>query len=301
LASIPHRQRHNWEPRQHHPPAGLHPGLQRNAHWDNAARQRNDADADAAAWTHPRALFRWLPPSAILTAKLHVPEPWNVQTAAADVDLDNMKLAGLPAAAAASTAVSYVLKDLLVAGQCLDVRSRAFPNGLQLTLRPADEAPDARTEPASDTLVMQNLGYWQLKAQPGLWRLQLAAGRASALYRILNPSGGGNASASVAAAAAAAAAGDGGAAALAALSKRDRKALLRAYARAEKAQRRAAQQQRVAAAEAYLRQHGGGAAAATAEGGEGERESKRKRKKRAKDKERKATRRSGGSDSSSGS
>ena len=33
---------------------------------------------------------------------------------------------------------------------------------------------------------MQNLGYFQLKANPGVWRLSLAEGRAAALYTILD-------------------------------------------------------------------------------------------------------------------
>ena len=38
-----------------------------------------------------------------------------------------------------------------------------------------------------DTLVMANLGYWQMKLSPGVWYLQLARGRSSDLY-ILNES-----------------------------------------------------------------------------------------------------------------
>jgi len=158
------------------------------------------ASGSPLSWKHPRALFRWLPPAAVLTAKLLVPEPWNVQTASAAADLDNLRLSD--AGPALSASASFVLRDLMVAGQCLDVASRAFPNGLQLTLRQATSAAAAAAGSASsyysDTLVMQNLGYWQLKAAPGLWSLQLAEGRASDLFRILNPS----ASASAAAAAA---------------------------------------------------------------------------------------------------
>jgi UDP-glucose:glycoprotein glucosyltransferase len=35
-----------------------------------------------------------------------------------------------------------------------------------------------------DTLVMQNLGYFQLKASPGLWELSIAPGRSRDLYQI---------------------------------------------------------------------------------------------------------------------
>ena len=35
-----------------------------------------------------------------------------------------------------------------------------------------------------DTLVMANLGYWQMKVSPGVWYLQLAPGRSADLYEL---------------------------------------------------------------------------------------------------------------------
>ncbi|RRT32586.1 hypothetical protein B296_00059171 [Ensete ventricosum] len=35
-----------------------------------------------------------------------------------------------------------------------------------------------------DTLVMANLGYWQMKVSPGVWYLQLAPGRSADLYAL---------------------------------------------------------------------------------------------------------------------
>ena len=35
-----------------------------------------------------------------------------------------------------------------------------------------------------DTLVMANLGYWQMKVSPGVWHLQLAPGRSADLYEL---------------------------------------------------------------------------------------------------------------------
>lgn len=50
------------------------------------------------------------------------------------------------------------------------------PRGLQLIL-------GTKTTPhLVDTLVMANLGYWQMKVSPGVWYLQLAPGRSSELY-----------------------------------------------------------------------------------------------------------------------
>ncbi len=36
---------------------------------------------------------------------------------------------------------------------------------------------------------MANLGYFQLKAKPGLWQLQLAPGRSREVYRLHSSSG----------------------------------------------------------------------------------------------------------------
>lgn len=38
-----------------------------------------------------------------------------------------------------------------------------------------------------DTLVMSNLGYFQLKAGPGVYNLSLASGRSQELYRVVQP------------------------------------------------------------------------------------------------------------------
>lgn len=48
------------------------------------------------------------------------------------------------------------------------------PRGVQLQLLPLSAPPEAR--PLVDTLVMSNLGYFQLKSGPGLWKLKLAPG-----------------------------------------------------------------------------------------------------------------------------
>ncbi|MCO5110351.1 MAG: hypothetical protein M9929_05840 [Burkholderiaceae bacterium] len=139
------------------------------------------ATVPIAATARPAATFGWLPASPILTFKLHVPESWNTQAAVAEVDLDNMRVGDLPHS---STAVEYLLKDVLVAGTCADAGTGLIPNGLQLTLSPSGGGGGGVH---SDTLVMQNLGYWQLKGAPGLWQLALASGRATELYDILAP------------------------------------------------------------------------------------------------------------------
>jgi UDP-glucose:glycoprotein glucosyltransferase len=47
-----------------------------------------------------------------------------------------------------------------------------------------------KTHTQVDTLVMQNLGYFQLKASPGLWELSIAPGRSRDLYQIASATSG---------------------------------------------------------------------------------------------------------------
>lgn len=69
---------------------------------------------------------------------------------------------------------------MFVSGHCSE-KGRDPPRGLQLILG-TKERPHL-----VDTLVMANLGYWQMKVSPGVWYLQLAPGRSSELYRFKEP------------------------------------------------------------------------------------------------------------------
>ena len=66
----------------------------------------------------------------------------------------------------------------LCLGQCFDVRSDQPTPGLQFVLGSATH-PDL-----FDTIVMANLGYFQLKAGPGAWLMRLREGRSRDLYNI---------------------------------------------------------------------------------------------------------------------
>jgi len=150
------------------------------------------------------ARFTSLPHQHTLTVRMDTPEPWNVQSSVAQQDIDNLRcsasLCGDPASTRGkdSTSVTYALKNVLVAGQCFEGTGAASsgryntpPNGLQLTLSAAKEGRSASSPSSSqtsyaDTLVMQNLGYFQLQANPGLFVLNTAQGRATELY-LLQP------------------------------------------------------------------------------------------------------------------
>lgn len=175
-----------------------------------------------------RATFEGLPTEHTLTVRPDVPEAWNVQATAAVQDIDNLQCDAVSCGDPYShlvkeqeledsnepivdydydlTKIMFTLKTLLVAGQCFEevMSHMKPPSGLQLLLQPEDmreaipvEASSTDTQTAissaqavytSDTLVMNNLGYFQLQAnQPGLFKIVLAPGRASSLYVISLP------------------------------------------------------------------------------------------------------------------
>jgi UDP-glucose:glycoprotein glucosyltransferase len=125
--------------------------------------------------------FNKLPIRPILTMKIDTPEAWNVQIRASQHDLDNLRVD--PENAAGTVSAAFQLESLLVYGQCQESSEDHYvaPNGLQLVL--TRELGDHKLY--RDTLVMKNLGYFQLQATPGVWDLQLADGRATELYQIL--------------------------------------------------------------------------------------------------------------------
>lgn len=143
-------------------------------------------------------LFQSLPPSLVLTTRVDTPEAWNVQTRQALQDLDNLKCeqgeTGLVCGdreGSSHTSAELVLKNLLVSGQCFDAKLLEPVNGLQLVLVDGLEGAEGGEETAgrrqhhSDTLVMQNNAYFQLRADPGIWKVRLAEGRARELYEVV--------------------------------------------------------------------------------------------------------------------
>ncbi|KAI8470132.1 MAG: hypothetical protein J3K34DRAFT_469371 [Monoraphidium minutum] len=150
----------------------------------------------------PSVYFSRLPPKRVMTLNLEVPEAWLVEATKAvhDLDnlrlatkavhdLDNLRLADVPEAVAYA---EYELEAVMLTGSCTEAlgqgRRGAPPRGLELQLgTPA-------TPRIEDTLVMSTMGYFQLKASPGLWQLGVAPGRsrrAGDLYGIVAPGQGG--------------------------------------------------------------------------------------------------------------
>ncbi|KAL7520848.1 hypothetical protein ACHAWX_005549 [Stephanocyclus meneghinianus] len=188
----------------------------------------------------PTALFSNLPSNHLLTVRMDVPEPWDLQQAFSVQDADNLRCdarygcgdeayllanAGgeIPEGTQAPngrielTHMEYTLKSLLFFGQCYDASTNSPPNGLQLTLDRSKlkdsssnsvnemqveidgstfrtshgDGIEAPTSPHdhTDTLVMKTVGYWQLRANPGIWTLQIEKNsRGAEIYHMIDGS-----------------------------------------------------------------------------------------------------------------
>ncbi|KAA3462915.1 UDP-glucose:glycoprotein glucosyltransferase-like isoform X2 [Gossypium australe] len=121
----------------------------------------------------PKAFFANMPLSKTLTMNLDVPEPWLVEPIIAIHDLDNIYLENL--GDTRTLQAVFELEALVLTGHCAE-KDHGPPRGLQLILGTEN------TPHLVDTIVMANLGYWQMKVHPGVWYLQLAPGRSSELY-----------------------------------------------------------------------------------------------------------------------
>lgn len=135
--------------------------------------------ADSSFSPGPMAKFLDMPQSPLFTLNLNTPESWMVESVHTRYDLDNIYLQEVDTIVAAE----YELEHLLLEGHCFDVSSGQPPRGLQFTLGTASEPVIV------DTIVMANLGYFQLKANPGAYILKLRKGRSDEIYRIYSHDG----------------------------------------------------------------------------------------------------------------
>uniref|UniRef100_A0A8D0XKC5 UDP-glucose ceramide glucosyltransferase-like 1 n=1 Tax=Sus scrofa TaxID=9823 RepID=A0A8D0XKC5_PIG len=127
----------------------------------------------------PVAKFLDIPESPLLTLNMITPEGWLVETVHSNCDLDNIHLKDIERTVIAE----YELEYLLLEGHCFDITTEQPPRGLQFTL-------GTKNKPVMvDTIVMANLGYFQLKANPGAWVLKLRQGKSEDIYQIVGHKG----------------------------------------------------------------------------------------------------------------
>ena len=118
--------------------------------------------------------FENLPNTLLLTLNLKHPEAWAVEQFKAAHDLDNLKFEQIEAN---RVYAEFELEYVLLEGHCYDKESSP-PRGLQFQL--SNQAGNIQF----DTIVMANLGYFQLKSEPGVWNLKLREGPSDEIYHI---------------------------------------------------------------------------------------------------------------------
>mmetsp|Transcript_28099 Transcript_28099/g.110475 ORF Transcript_28099/g.110475 Transcript_28099/m.110475 type:complete len:1251 (+) Transcript_28099:1144-4896(+) len=134
-----------------------------------------DSRGIRSSWAE-RAVFYDLPQDKILTVSIGSPRNWLLESQAAAVDMDNIYLSRIPDEHQHVHA-EYALDSIIVDGSCIDRRQQP-PAGTKLELRHTAKGS------VVDTLVMENLGYYQFKvSHPGLWRLSLA-GKAASIFEL---------------------------------------------------------------------------------------------------------------------
>ncbi|KAI8926720.1 UDP-glucose:glycoprotein glucosyltransferase-domain-containing protein [Entophlyctis helioformis] len=122
--------------------------------------------------------FKRIPKAPLLTLGMDVIGAWLVRPTRSIYDLDNIKLSSLSAdAIAVGVEADFVLQSILVEGHARDVFINSPPRGLQFILG------TDRNPALVDTITMDNLGYVQLKANPGVWSLGIREGRSRDVYQ----------------------------------------------------------------------------------------------------------------------
>ncbi|CDR44703.1 CYFA0S15e01728g1_1 [Cyberlindnera fabianii] len=126
---------------------------------------------DGSLWEEPFVTFENVPSKTLFTLDMDVPASWIVIPKKSRSDLDNVLLSQ----SGPVTGV-YELESITIEGNAFDAVTNDPPTGLALQID------------GSDTSVMTNLGYFQLKANPGIWNLSIKEGRSSDLYDLVSES-----------------------------------------------------------------------------------------------------------------
>ena len=123
------------------------------------------------------AEFNGIPSSALLTVGMDVPAAWLVTAKESLHDLDNIKLNAL--GRDGKVDATYELEYILIEGHSRDTTVEAPPAGVQLVLS-TDKDPLY-----ADTIIMSNpKSYFQFKANPGHYSMNLKAGRSRDLFKL---------------------------------------------------------------------------------------------------------------------
>jgi UDP-glucose:glycoprotein glucosyltransferase len=122
------------------------------------------------------AEFSGIPAKALLTMGMDMPAAWVVTSKQSVHDLDNIKLSSL--GANERIEATYELEYILIEGHSRDVTTSGPPAGTQLVLSAG------KNSRVGDTIIMANLGYFQFKANPGHYNIDLKEGPSQEIFKI---------------------------------------------------------------------------------------------------------------------
>ncbi|CAG8951701.1 hypothetical protein HYFRA_00005501 [Hymenoscyphus fraxineus] len=120
------------------------------------------------------ATFSGVPQEALLTMGMDIPPAWLVAPKQSVHDLDNIKLSSVKS----DVEALYELEHILIEGHSREVSDNGAPRGAQLVLG-TEKNPHF-----ADTIIMANLGYFQFKANPGFYKIDLQEGRSSEIFNV---------------------------------------------------------------------------------------------------------------------
>lgn len=109
---------------------------------------------------------------------MDVSQSWLVRPRESLHDLDNIQLSALHGTERATGVEAvFSLDYLVIEGHAQDDVTKSPPRGLQLQL-------SSHSVPVADTQVVANLGYFQLRATPGVYELEIRPGRGRDIYEM---------------------------------------------------------------------------------------------------------------------
>ena len=126
---------------------------------------------------NPQTVFADMPIDPIYTLAMDVPTAWLVRPSEALYDLDNIQLGKLFPGDNAVEAI-FQLDYIVIEGHARESTTQTAPRGLQVQLVTGDGAQ------IDDTQVVANLGYFQFKAKPGVFQLEIRPGRGRTVFKL---------------------------------------------------------------------------------------------------------------------
>ena len=123
------------------------------------------------------ANFAGVPQDTLLVAGMDVPPAWLVTSKVSVDDLDNLRIKDIKAKRGTEHIEAvYELENILIEGHSRELPAGQPPRGVQLVLS------TEKNKHFADTIVMANIGFFQFKANPGVYNIRLKEGRSSDIF-----------------------------------------------------------------------------------------------------------------------